>query len=409
MRCAGESTGSVSVKFGIGGDGRQIPISERISLALQIKREQQRHSSIETNKEKAVQEADTSSTANNIRSNRNKELDNAENSAQQETYEQFKSKIAKAREHRSQRGGRHFEKQRGATAPLVEDDEPKERHYPGSAQGSSQGSNLDDDRGTEEEETNGSHRENYSDYASPDPVRSRGRTHNDDPERAQASLASDIASDWIECMDPRSTRKYYYSAALKKSTWVRPSAFAPGSSQKSPLMPPARYSSPAVGASIRVESAAAVGTSSGLHPMTTAELGSSQQRNLLISPLRSSSPLSTGPFASAQSDYSGLFASPARAAGQNVGAGRGDSRSSSPATSLYSRSSRISGGGLATAEKQEWVVAVDPKSNKKYWYNRCASNLLSLSILSQSTYLVLYIFYRKTKVSTWRQPVELIV
>ena len=174
-------------------------------------------------------------------------------------------------------------------------------------------------------------------------------------------------------------------------------------------MPPARYSSPAVGASARVESAAAVGTSSGLHPMTTAELGSSQQRNLLISPLRSSSPLSTGPFASAQSDYSGLFASPARAAGQNVGAGRGDSRSSSPATSLYSRSSRISGGGLATAEKQEWVVAVDPKSNKKYWYNRCASNLLSLSILSQSTYLVLYIFYRKTKVSTWRQPVELIV
>lgn len=28
--------------------------------------------------------------------------------------------------------------------------------------------------------------------------------------------------DWVECLDPRSQRRYYYSASLKKSTWVKP-------------------------------------------------------------------------------------------------------------------------------------------------------------------------------------------
>lgn len=29
-------------------------------------------------------------------------------------------------------------------------------------------------------------------------------------------------NDWIECFDPKSKRKYYFSAALKKSTWTKP-------------------------------------------------------------------------------------------------------------------------------------------------------------------------------------------
>jgi hypothetical protein len=45
------------------------------------------------------------------------------------------------------------------------------------------------------------------------------------------------------------------------------------------------------------------------------------------------------------------------------------SRTSSPATSLHTRGIR-SNSPAAGADKSDWVVAVDPRSQKKYWYNR---------------------------------------
>jgi hypothetical protein len=47
--------------------------------------------------------------------------------------------------------------------------------------------------------------------------------------------------------------------------------------------------------------------------------------------------------------------------------------------SLHSRgtASRSSSPATSNAESRaDWVVAVDPKSQRKYWYNRCAATLL---------------------------------
>lgn len=45
---------------------------------------------------------------------------------------------------------------------------------------------------------------------------------SDQREQSDRHNADSGATDWITCFDPRSQRKYYYSASLKKSTWVKP-------------------------------------------------------------------------------------------------------------------------------------------------------------------------------------------
>jgi hypothetical protein len=40
--------------------------------------------------------------------------------------------------------------------------------------------------------------------------------------RRKADTSQEKIIDWIECVDPKSKRKYYYNPSLKKSTWSRP-------------------------------------------------------------------------------------------------------------------------------------------------------------------------------------------
>lgn len=443
----GEATGSVPVKFGIGTDGRQIPISERIALALKIKREQQLQRQGETKKPLRATVDTTSEDAENpsARNTPSKARSNTKANGkalerQQESYQKFKTSLS-------------------------EQQKTKKLHKAKQVQEDEEGSNdaalsdLDDEAGELDETT----ARDFLDYASPDVRKMKSSSKaaekkkqkgGDDGNNAgqagqaaqgevQASLASDIATDWIECLDPRSKRKYYYSAALKKSTWTKPVGFSSTSSssrggastgspagQSAPLLSsmgvtmPSRYNSPNLSmhmtgrqqqplSSNTTSPAPAASYSSfssgsaGAQRMTADELNGQSDslpgknannplslahpfrggNNANGSSLRSASPFSTNSHTSAASaDFSHLFTSNSRSESKNSAY---NSRSSSPAVSVKSsvRSASPSirtGTGAAQQQQhqpspgrvaagssaQDWVTAVDPNSNRKYWYNR---------------------------------------
>lgn len=136
------------------------------------------------------------------------------------------------------------------------------------------------------------------------PVSSRNRKNQ------HAIADNDTIVDWIECIDPKSGRKYYYSPTLGKSTWSRPVTYTEKSD---------------------------VGHDDGLIQ--------SQRR---VTSLRDASPASirsTGSVSSASSSTS-LFSQRSK----NV-------RAASPAL---------------VADNGDWIAAIDPKTNRRYWYNRYA-------------------------------------
>ena len=103
--------------------------------------------------------------------------------------------------------------------------------------------------------------------------------------------------------------------------------------------------------------------------------------------------------------------------GSNLSKGKW-SRSASPsATSQRAPSPALSTvssrGKQSTASGNSsyslWVTAVDPKTNRKYWYNRSDVLPPSYFLWIDKLYYVYIYIYRETKVSTWRQPAELLL
>jgi hypothetical protein len=257
----------MTVKLGIGSDGRQIPISERIALALKLKREQER-SGGEAGAD-AVDDAQSSDVGGRSKGRREKSAADGEGSAvddsvgggsqprsgthsntsqrsrsntpasesgsgaghtrsglhhsQRDNFELFRSKIAQARQ---QRGGDKDKESvgksvAGSSLAPTERGSAQESRAPELQRGDADSADLQSDEEGD-----------FADYASPEPKRNskkkdrgpiaEGEAAN---ESAEAVAVGENAADWIECFDPRSRRKYYYSAALKKSTWVRPPGF----------------------------------------------------------------------------------------------------------------------------------------------------------------------------------------
>jgi hypothetical protein len=284
----GDATNNMTVKLGIGSDGRQIPISERIALALKLKREQERaggeagadviddaQSSDVGGRSKGRREksaGDTegsavddsvgagsqprsgsqSKTAQRSRSNTSApesgggagQTRNGLQHSQRDNFELFRSKIAQARQ---QRGGDKDKESVGksvAGSSLA----PTER-------GSGQESRAPElQRGdADSADVEGEEEGDFADYASPELKRTSkkkdgGAAAEGDAanEAAETPALGENAADWIECFDPRSRRKYYYSAALKKSTWMRPPGFNKASARTASPATPA----PAEGAGL---------------------------------------------------------------------------------------------------------------------------------------------------------------
>ena len=142
-----------------------------------------------------------------------------------------------------------------------------------------------------------------------------------------------MVTDWKECFDPRTNRKYYYSPSLKKSMW------------NDPTKPGSRNGTPKAASSSRYKSPNAAG---GDHSnrSTAGKAGALTRSN--------------------SSDF--------------LTRSNNSSRNTSPALSTTAIPTSTKRAGASDTNGDVWVMAVDAKSNRYYWYNR------------------------QTKVSTWRKP-----
>lgn len=143
----------------------------------------------------------------------------------------------------------------------------------------------------------------------------------------------EMVTDWKECFDPRTNRKYYYSPSLKKSMW------------NDPTKPGSRNGTPKAASSSRYKSPNAAG---GDHSnrSTAGKAGALTRSN--------------------SSDF--------------LTRSNNSSRNTSPALSTTAIPTSTKRAGASDTNGDVWVMAVDAKSNRYYWYNR------------------------QTKVSTWRKP-----
>lgn len=308
----------MTVKFGIGTDGRQIPISERISLALQLKRDQDRaaskgesgrRSAAEDDDSTPVDDEDGSREGGSRQSRHDRKKTSPPNdtrggalqSRQQDNFEMFRSKIAQARQQRSTPAG-------------------------GTSAGSRTTGAAPSESVPDAEEEGG----DFADYASPDASRRKGKSQTASARTASASesgdagasdevpsaLAGDIASDWVECLDPRSRRKYYYSAELKKSTWTKPANLSPEKSR--PATPAAASAAlPSMSSGVPSRYASPIGPAAarqawGDSPVASSKPAGSTSDGGMFSSMRAASPYSAGSFTSTHSDYSAIFTSPAK-------------------------------------------------------------------------------------------------
>jgi hypothetical protein len=310
----------VTVKFGIGTDGRQIPISERISLALQLKRDQDRAASRQSGRGGAATEDDdgTQLDENASRDSGSRQSKEEKKKAspakdgrsgglqsrQQDNFEMFRSKIAQARQQRSAGSGGDAGAGSRTSGTAASDPEQQDP-------------DAEQDGG------------DFADYASPVASNGKGKVRVAAARAANAAesagdevpsaLAGDIASDWVECLDPRSRRKYYYSAELKKSTWTKPANLSPEKWQSGSNTPAAASSAlPSMSSGVPSRYASPIGPAAarqqawGDSPVASKPAATSAASEGVFSTMRAASPYSAGSFTSTHSDYSAIFTSPAK-------------------------------------------------------------------------------------------------
>jgi hypothetical protein len=283
LKKLGDSTGSVPVKFGIGADGRQLPISERISIALQLKREQERAlgstGRFRQEQSPAASRSSSKAVAEKVEllfgsSSKSKKLNRASRDAATAPVKSVsdirRESLSRASLGTAPFGGEDGEEEgeeEGGERQEEEGQEERERGFFGS-DGNADDKEDEFDQLNESTASQAQRRKKQqrapiqksnsgaaaaSTSSSVEPLTAGG----------QAVAASGLASDWVECLDPRSKRKYYYSAMQRKSTWVKPanfeelqqeraaaqqslSAAVNGSSAATTTTYPSRYASPSV-------------------------------------------------------------------------------------------------------------------------------------------------------------------
>lgn len=144
-------------------------------------------------------------------------------------------------------------------------------------------------------------------------------------------LRVEEVDDWVECFDPKTGRKYYFSRSRKKSAWTKPEG--PITSRLVQQQPEIKVASKL----IRSDSPSTLRRPSPTaNTSTAARAGGGGVQN--ASPARSPSPAS-----SARVSSSGRSAS-------------------SHGTATAAAGASASGG--------RWEKAKDPKSGRDYWFNR---------------------------------------
>lgn len=150
-------------------------------------------------------------------------------------------------------------------------------------------------------------------------------------------LRVEEVDDWVECFDPKTGRKYYFSRSRKKSAWTKPEG--PITSRLVQQQPEIKVASKL----IRSDSPSTLRRPSPTaNTSTAARAGGGGGGVQNASPARSPSPASSARVSSSSSSSSGRSASShgtATAAGASASGGR-------------------------------WEKAKDPKSGRDYWFNR---------------------------------------
>jgi hypothetical protein len=173
------------------------------------------------------------------------------------------------------------------------------------------------------EDTMEVHKQISSRSATPNSINSGGRR------KAETRQDQENKIDWIECVDPKSKRKYYYSPSLKKSTWTRPTGIDGG--DRNEIL--AQSLSQGNSSQTLIENGAI--TKFCRRPLNVRDSSPSPS----LQSLRSSSSMA--------SDHS--------------------------APSLFSQRSKGFRPSASTSEftvESDWIAAIDPKSNRKYYFNR---------------------------------------
>lgn len=195
-----------------------------------------------------------------------------------------------------------------------------------------------------------------------------------DPEEALRK-----AQDWVECFDPRSQRKYFYSASLRKSVWRKPQPLSQSSSTINSNINNTRHSAGhgATSSSSNSRSATPVFTddppsSSSSFALPTANPANANA-NVNAARIRNPSPALSMLRSQVQQQMQE----------DHYHADNASERSTSSGTSLFSQRHQHTNQKqhLRATESTspiknraaDWVSAVDPKSQRRYWYNRYAT------------------------------------
>eukprot|EP01039_Chlorochromonas_danica_P008084 gene8083-8916_t len=209
---------------------------------------------------------------------------------------------------------------------------------------------------------------------------------------------NEAGSDWVECFDSRTRRKYYYNTKLKKSTWTLPPGLQQSSSKGNRQWNETQSSeddgySAANMRSLNLSSLdtnESMANSRSKSPATGRRLVNENIReqdrsNGSSNRLRAPSP--SGPLRnwnSTESSVTGTSRSSQPSSANSTNRFPSNGSATTRAPSAGSTSSGRRAPPQQASQNSPWVTAVDPKSQRRYWYNR------------------------ETKVSTWRKPVDLI-
>lgn len=214
----GDSTGSSAVKSGIGSEGQQLPVSYRIAIALAIKRGQDLPT-LDDFPTINIQVPSQGSTSNSVA------VLSPQKSLQQDQEHTTSSGKAKKK---------------------------KKKEGSGSSRDSNHTALDDDDHEDPEKSLDEQYqmaRKYYLQQEAQEKLAQKIHATNLNMKESQTSSAMELSAsrdtsatvlsssaatasnddgiiyDWAEYTDPRTKRKYYYSASTKKSTWTKPYNF----------------------------------------------------------------------------------------------------------------------------------------------------------------------------------------
>lgn len=219
----GDSTGSSAVKSGIGSEGQQLPVSYRIAIALAIKRGQDLPSlddfpTINIQQVPSSQGGASNPVAVSVSPQKNTQQE------QQHTNSSGKAKNKKKKKNAA-------ETSRDSNHTVLDDDHDHEDQEKSLDEQYQMAKKYYVQQEAQEKLAQKIHATNLNMKESQTSSAMELSASRDtsatilSSSAATASNDDGIIYDWAEYTDPRTKRKYYYSASTKKSTWTKPYNF----------------------------------------------------------------------------------------------------------------------------------------------------------------------------------------